>query len=407
MQSIITPLVRTPFMVVFITRVPSDESYVCCTTHNLVLHSQLRIGLSRGYCVSLPRTLEFERPHVTLHSAESTLDLSHNERTYLTLRSNTCLLQSTPCEILMPISIHFDYGRTRAGRFRAPLIQWSIDTEDPATGNMSAPGPSAPTTVGSGGTAAASASPSVATVNLGALLPKGAYALPEFSGAPAERSHAAAFLARVKRNFALQPGLTEDHMLLAVQNCFPLNSTAGSWFITKSASFSTFAEFEAAFSSRFGASEVDQSYNRRQFRRFKQRNSDTVTKFHTALLDLYSRIALSGNPPSEDELLEQFVDGLQPTLSDAVFKEQLRAGRKYSLDELVKLAEDIERAEGSKPRAPVSTGPRPNLNAIHSDKWCAYHKSKSHNTDDCQKVKALKAAGKWKASAGTKPDSSS
>lgn len=118
--------------------------------------------------------------------------------------------------------------------------------------------------------------------------------------------------------------------------------------------FTTFADFESAFASRFGASDIDLSYSRRQFRRFPQRDSDSVSKFHSALLDLVARISLSGKLPSDDDVIEQFVNGLKPDLSDLVFHEQIRAGRTYSLDELVKIAEDIERSERSK-RQPNNT----------------------------------------------------
>ena len=128
-----------------------------------------------------------------------------------------------------------------------------------------------------------------------------------------------------------------------------------------------------------------------------------MSKFHSALLDLVARISLSGKPPSDDDVIEQFVNGLKPDLSDLVFHEQIRACRTYSLDELIKIAEDIERSERST-RKPNNTRGAPHLNAVqHSGKWCVYHKANTHNTDDCKRVKELKAAGKWKGKTGNKP----
>lgn len=252
--------------------------------------------------------------------------------------------------------------------------------------------------------------PSHATsVSLNHLLPKGATSLPEFTGTPETRVHASHFLARTKRVFDLQPSLTELHKLVSVQNCFPLDSPASTWYQLKYHEFATFADFEAAFISRFGASDVDTSYLRRQFRRFHQRESDSVNKYYTSLLNVSSQIALNGNGLSDDDLVDQFVYGLKSNLSDLVFHEQIRAGRKYSLDEIVKIAEDIERSERLKGRKthPGNSGPSASVSAFQkAGKYCAYHKSTSHNTDDCKRVIQLKKEGKWRGKPPGKPSSS-
>lgn len=305
----------------------------------------------------------------------------------------------------MPVHIRFEYSRTRAGANRPPRVILEVPPgDDVAVSELSPQGNASNMSGGAGGSnapGASTVSASHGTMSLAQLLPKGSYALPTFSGKPSDRNHAAAFLDRLQKNLALQPNLTDAHKLVAIHNCFPIESPAGAWYLSSSRNFATFGDFESAFVSRFGASDIDISYNRRQFRRFRQRDSDSVSKYHNALLDLVARISLLGNPPSEEDISEQFVNGLKPDLSDLVFHEQIRAGRKYSLDELVRIAEDIERTERAKRKSNVRSAPQ--FNAVqHTGKWCVYHKATSHNTDDCKRVKELKAAGKWKGASRNK-----
>lgn len=285
----------------------------------------------------------------------------------------------------MPVQVSIDFGRTRRTADRATLtlrVLPESSVEHMSGAEQQSQGVPA----------------SSAHVSLNHLLPKGATSLPAFTGRPDTRAYAAPFLDRVKRVLALQPELTEQHKLVAIQNCFPLDSPAGSWYLLRLPDFATFNDFELAFVSRFGASDIDTSYLRRQFRRFRQNDNDNVTKYHAALLDLASRISLNGTRLAESEITDQFMIGLKPALSDLVFHEQIRAGRDYSLDELVKIAEDIERTEQRKARAARNA---PTVNAVNAPaaktgKYCAYHKTTSHSTDECSVVQRLKRENKWR-----------
>lgn len=231
------------------------------------------------------------------------------------------------------------------------------------------------------------------------FLPKGTTALPTYTGKPNTRSHAAPFLTVVKRVFELSPELTDRHKLTALQLCFPVDSPAGAWFLFKLDSFRTFEDFETAFTERFGASDIDAAYLQRQYRNFKQRPRDSVTAFYFALTEIATRLALAGSRLSDKELSEQFMHGLKPSIAEELFREKLRSNRELKLDELVKLAEDIERTQRrDKPETP-------DLNAINAKsgtgKWCIFHKKDTHNTDECRTVKKLKAEGKWRGNKST------
>ena len=102
--------------------------------------------------------------------------------------------------------------------------------------------------------------------------------LPSFAGKPSERNHAAALIDRLKRYLELQPRSTDARKLKAVTNFFPINSAAGAWILAPSRNCTTFADFESAIASRLGTSDTVLAYSRKQFRRFRQRESDSRSK---------------------------------------------------------------------------------------------------------------------------------
>ena len=287
----------------------------------------------------------------------------------------------------MPVQVEFRL-RTRRGPVQVSFI---ITDDNPMPGDDVDAGSQAPAATSTGANV------------LNRLLPKGSTALPQFSGDPDTRAQAAPFLLMVKRVFELSPELTNVHKLTALQSCFPINSPANAWFLQKLPELHTFAAFEAAFTERFGSSEIDLQLLRREFRDFAQEDSQSVTQFHMALSALATRISLSGAPLDNQYIAEQFRWGLKPNISAELFREQLRTKREYSLDELVKLAEDFERAEISRSRRRPGSG-QPHLRAFDGSrygkpdtgKWCVYHKTDSHDTDDCRTVQRLKREGKWR-----------
>lgn len=301
----------------------------------------------------------------------------------------------------MTVSLIFEFSRaTRSGSHRPPRVHLYVDPELDMSHNQ----PAGSGSQGQGNPPSSHNVPSTSTTTnatLNQLLPKGTISLPEFTGTPETRVHASHFLARVERVFTLERSLPEYAKLVAVQSCFPLSSPASTWYQLKFHEFSTLDDFVEAFKKRFGASDIDTSYLRRQFRRFRQHDGDTVNKYYTALLQLSSQIALNGAGLSDNDIVDQFVHGLKPALSDLVFHEQIRAGRTYTLDEIVKIAEDIERSERLKnrkiPAGASGKNVAPQANALQkTGKYCAYHKSTSHNTDDCKRVIQLKKEGKWR-----------
>ena len=211
----------------------------------------------------------------------------------------------------MPVQVEFRL-RTRRGPVQVSFI---ITDDDPMPGDDVDTGSQAPATTSTGANV------------LNRLLPKGSTALPQFSGDPDTRAQAAPFLLMVKRVFELSPELTNVHKLTALQSCFPINSPANAWFLQKLPELHTFAAFEAAFTERFGSSEIDLQLLRREFRDFAQEDSQSVTQFHMALSALATRISLSGAPLDNQYIAEQFRWGLKPNISAELFREQLRTKR--------------------------------------------------------------------------------
>lgn len=134
-----------------------------------------------------------------------------------------------------PVSVTFDYGKLRSGKNKAPRIQFDIadapvmslaGNQPPSAPRSNQPGspPAAGASVGNLGNSGATS----ATLIFNSFLPRGAYQLPEFKGSTVDKPHAASFLSRIKATFALQPSLTDQHKLLAIQNSFPLGTPAAS-----------------------------------------------------------------------------------------------------------------------------------------------------------------------------------
>ena len=247
-----------------------------------------------------------------------------------------------------------------------------------------------------------SASP--APSHLHSLLPKDALKFGTFRGHPSDKSSAADFLFRaetVLEFFPDVPGPSKIKLLLA---SFPSDSPAGAWYVSEYRKFHTFDAFKAAFLSRFGVSRSERLLLRQQFERFRQRDSDSVTTYYTAFLNLVTQIKLNGHEYDELDLIAKFVGGLKARLHSDVISEQLRADREFSLAEIAKIAENCERSARStsnrntNSNAHDTPSAKPQLNAFQQKQWCVFHKTSSHSTDNCQKVKALKKAGKWRGS---------
>ena len=236
------------------------------------------------------------------------------------------------------------------------------------------------------------------------FLPKGATALPRFAGNPDDRTNAAAFVYTARSVFQLTPGLPELYKITAVQQCFPLGSPANSWFLVNFAEFASFDDFSTRFVARFGVTDTDARYMRREFQTARQATKESVSKWHARLVDLTTRLHMATRTPvPQEQVIERFEIGLKPPLDELVFRERVRSRREYTLDELVKLAEDFESDTREASRVSRQIG----LNATsvdlavaaHSGRdtglWCAYHKTNTHSTDNCKKVAALKAQGLW------------
>ena len=238
------------------------------------------------------------------------------------------------------------------------------------------------------------------------LIPKDALKFGTFRGHPSDKASAGDFLFRAETVLGFFPDVPDRSKIKLLLASFPSDSPAGAWFIAEFNKFTTFYAFKQAFLARFGVSRTERLLLRQQLERFQQRDSDSVSAYYTAFLNLVTQIKLSGHEYAEADLIAKFVGGLKKNVGAEVISEQLRANRDFSLAELAKIAENCEaaariiRRNASHANGSASgtnnAAVKPHVNAIQSKQWCIYHKTSSHSTENCAKVKALIKAGVWK-----------
>jgi hypothetical protein len=194
---------------------------------------------------------------------------------------------------------------------------------------------------------------------------------------------------------------TDEMRVNAVSNCFPPKSRAARWFTTHRSKLSTPRLFREAFIEYFGGTASDERDCRNRLLNFRQRDSNSVTEYYSALCELVDDIhALvdflhAGDPAQQigDSLLiSKFVNGLSSSVYDGVERVHIR-NPDFTLEDLYREALLEEKLSKCKHNG------RPTPPALHAidetPKRCFFCKG-NHQPKDCPKIAAKKAKGIWK-----------
>jgi hypothetical protein len=220
---------------------------------------------------------------------------------------------------------------------------------------------------------------------------------PEFKGTPGEKAFTSDFLDRLAGflEYYSTDLDTEPRKLSAITTCFPSGSTAAVWYASKKSTFQTVNQFITAFTERFSYGPADASSLLERLNRLRQRDSESVSSFYTQFQKTVDQLAALNVTFGASDIATRFTTALRPALSAEVVRARNTSQSALSLDTCVRIAEANEKAFAPRVDRPV----RPSMHGMEASKpYCAYHKTNAHSTESCTKVKALKAAGKWRAS---------
>lgn len=246
--------------------------------------------------------------------------------------------------------------------------------------------------------------------------------LPEFTGNSLDGGVAEAFLLKLADIFTISKTPDCDRVLVA-SLAFPTNSTAANWFIEartngefcdegcdaepySSDEKLVFSRFVAKFTERFATPLARRYKLEDTWDKFTQKGS--VQKHYKAFLDLHKQLKHLQIHHQPDIIASKFLRSLKPELFhiicnknkelpdfETVYKHALEA--EYQLHPQSGRAPDLNALLG----VPTLSSGNSNIDEGRGNKnqckyWCAYHKANNtHSTENCSKIKELKAAGKW------------
>lgn len=229
---------------------------------------------------------------------------------------------------------------------------------------------------------------------------KEAFKLPTFHGNQQDSRHVTTFLARVDAYFSSQ-NVTDDSVKLAsLFGCFPYSSPAGIWYTVERSKYATFQAFVDAFKVRFALNRADAFTLKQRLRTFRQRESDSVPAFYSSLQTLFVQLGSLGETVSDSDQIHCFVAGLLPQLREVVSTKHV-ADASLTLSQLVTIAVQHEallprrRKQDDGPALRAANVDKERKYAIKKRNYCHFCKTAGHVWDDCEKIKARKAAGNW------------
>lgn len=256
----------------------------------------------------------------------------------------------------------------------------------------------------------------VAAVVTANNLPREALKLDKFEGRPSDRRFAAAWLGRNDRIHVLL-GYTDadfNKKLALASGSLPSTSAAGQWFDSQQNTPATelrdWATFKQRFLRRFGPTPADLLRFEQEFQRLTQ-GSDTVSDFVQKIDKERDFLAAHQRVFDDTTIRNILIAGLRRTISahvSSVITLQPTADYEACVEVANSHPEANTRGNGgggARPRLQGMNAPnrrtsrRNNNRNRDSSKYCAYHRCEGHTTDECNAVRKLKAAGKWRAQA--------
>jgi hypothetical protein len=232
--------------------------------------------------------------------------------------------------------------------------------------------------------------------------------LPKFKGFGIDGSDATSFLLTLEDLFDLHQ-VASAHRVILVGQAFPHSTPALAWYQSARAA-ATFNKngtlnwdtFKDIFIQKFQTPQSRRLALLDSYDRFLQRG--TVTDHRLRFDRLCMQLEHVGVTQAESFTASKYLRSLRPDLRN-------RVELKYSelpdtLEAVHAAALDAEYAITNRNSKPPSAPPpiklqaidplRANSRAANTRKFCVYHKSNTHNSAECSKIKDLHKQGRWK-----------
>lgn len=219
------------------------------------------------------------------------------------------------------------------------------------------------------------------------------FKLPVFHGNPGDSRTVDTFLVKVGAYFNTLSIVSDSVQVSALFACFPHNSPAGVWFAHQYPSFTTYAQFEAAFRTQFQLTGADKNSLLAKLDRFRQRDSDSVASYYAGLTVLFTNLSAINEPVPAGIQTHKFVNGLVPALREKV-SPHLVTNASLTLIDAFTLATQYESLRPPTKLRVLSA--RERQVAIRQKNFCHFCKKTGHVWDSCPRIQKLKAEGKWR-----------
>jgi hypothetical protein len=232
--------------------------------------------------------------------------------------------------------------------------------------------------------------------------------LPKFKGFGIDGSDATSFLLTLEDLFDLHQ-VASAHRVILVGQAFPHSTPALAWYQSARAA-ATFKKngilnwetFKDIYIQKFQTPQSRRLALLDSYDRFLQRG--TVTDHRLRFDRLCMQLEHVGVTLADSFTASKYLRSLRPDLRNRV---ELKYSELPDTLELVHAAAlDAEYAitnRNSKPssappaiKLQVIDPPRANFRAANSRKFCLYHRTNTHNSSECSKIKDLHKQGKWK-----------
>ena len=254
--------------------------------------------------------------------------------------------------------------------------------------------------------AATSMPTSAGFVGLQALKRPNIVKVPTFKGDQGDSVKVVPFLRRLDA-FLTFHGIVDNFEVqrLVLYQAFPEDSNAAQWFEGKEATMHSMTDFVTAFRARFALNTADRGRILSQYEQHKQASNVAVSDYYHSLRQIVDNLRMVNVTFIPEQILTKFIMGLRPELRAIVLTQQA-VQQDIDIEKALTIAMTHEL--NIKTHA-LTIDESPELRAAHVDSTsrlrCGYCKKQGHSFNDCPKVKARKAEGKWKYVDGEASDS--